>query len=94
MAAPLWRQAFDVAERTLAGPAEAAVRSELFNDALAAGVPARRRAQLEIERRTRRLLHTANVPTATDVRLLSEQVASLQREVRRLRREQESEREA
>jgi polyhydroxyalkanoate synthesis regulator phasin len=89
MAAPLWRQAFDAAERALAGPAETAVRSELFNDALAAGLHARRRAQREVERRTRRLLHTANVPTATDVRLLSEQVASLQREVRRLRREQE-----
>jgi hypothetical protein len=86
---PLWRQAFDAAERALGGPAEAAVRSEAFNDALAATLRVQRRAQLEVERRTRRLLHMANVPTATDVRLLSQQVASLQREVRRLRREQE-----
>jgi polyhydroxyalkanoate synthesis regulator phasin len=88
---PLWRRAFDLTERTVAGPVETAVRSELFNDAVAAGLRARRRAQREVERRTRRVLHTANVPTATDVRLLSEQVASLQREVRRLRREQENE---
>jgi polyhydroxyalkanoate synthesis regulator phasin len=86
---PLWRRAFDAAERGLAGPAEAAARSEAFNDALAAALRAQRLAQREVERRTRRLLHVANVPTATDVRLLSRQVASLQREVRRLRREQE-----
>jgi polyhydroxyalkanoate synthesis regulator phasin len=87
---PLWRRAFDTAERALAGPAEAAARSEAFNDALAAALRAQRRAQREVERRTRRVLHMANVPTATDVRLLSQQVASLQREVRRLRREQEA----
>ena len=86
---PLWRQAFDAAERALGGPAEAAVRSEAFNDALAAALRGQRWAQREVERRTRRVLHMANVPTATDVRLLSQQVASLQREVRRLRREQE-----
>jgi polyhydroxyalkanoate synthesis regulator phasin len=86
---PLWRRAFDAAEQALAGPAEAAVRSEAFNDALAAALRAERRVQREVERRTRRVLHLANVPTATDVRLLSQQVASLQREVRRLRREQE-----
>ncbi|MEA2281134.1 MAG: hypothetical protein QOK21_1741 [Solirubrobacteraceae bacterium] len=86
---PLWRQAFDAAERALGGPAEAAVRSELFNDALATTLRGQQRARHEIERRTRRVLHLVNVPTATDVRLLSQQVASLQREVRRLRREQE-----
>ena len=43
-----------------------------------------RRAQQEVERRTRRVLHMVNLPTATDVRRLSEQVASLQREVREL----------
>ena len=41
-----------------------------------------RRAQNEVERRTRRLLHAVNLPTATDVRRLSEQVASLQRQLR------------
>ena len=43
-----------------------------------------RRAQREVERRSRRFLHAVNLPTATDVRRLSEQVASLQRQVRDL----------
>ena len=59
--------------------------SGVFNDALAAQRCAGSAgAQREVERRTRRVLHMANLPTATDVRLLSEQVASLQRELREL----------
>jgi polyhydroxyalkanoate synthesis regulator phasin len=43
-----------------------------------------RRVQREVERRTRHVLHLANLPTATDVRRLSEQVSALQRELREL----------
>jgi hypothetical protein len=52
--------------------------------ALAVRVP--RRLQLEVERRTRRVLHMANLPTATDVRRLTVQVTDLQRDVRALSR--------
>ena len=81
---PLWRKAFDEVDRRVSGPVEAGAHSDLFGDLVTLNVRLARRAQREVERRTRRLLHMANLPTATDVRRLSEQVASLQREVREL----------
>jgi len=81
---PLWRQAFDAVDRRVSGPVEAGARSDAFTDVLTVGWRISRRAQQEIERRTRRVLHMANLPTATDVRRLSEQVSALQRELREL----------
>ena len=81
---PLWRQAFDAVDRRVSGPVEAGARSDAFTDVLTVGWRIGRRAQQEIERRTRRVLHMANLPTATDVRRLSEQVSALQRELREL----------
>ena len=81
---PLWRQAFDAVESRAAGPVEAGAHSDVFSDLITLNVRLARRAQQEVERRTRRLLHMVNLPTATDVRRLSEQVASLQRELREL----------
>jgi polyhydroxyalkanoate synthesis regulator phasin len=81
---PLWRRTFDTVDRHIAGPAEAAARSDAFGDALTLAVRLRRRAQREVEKRTRRALHLVNLPAATDVRRLSEQVAALRREVREL----------
>jgi len=81
---PLWRKAFDEVDRRVSGPVEAGAHSDLFGDLVTLNVRLARRAQREVERRSRRLLHLANLPTATDVRRLSEQVASLQREVREL----------
>jgi hypothetical protein len=84
MGKPLWRQAFDAVDRRVSGPVEAGARSEAFIDALTIGWRLGRRLQREVERRTRHALHLANLPTATDVRRVSEQVSALQREVREL----------
>ena len=81
---PLWRQAFDAVDRRVSGPVEAGARSDAFTDVLTVGWRISRRAQQVVERRTRRVLHMANLPTATDVRRLSEQVSALQRELREL----------
>jgi len=81
---PLWRQAFDAVDRRVSGPVEAGARSDAFADALTVGWRLSRRMQREVERRTRHVLHLANLPTATDVRRLSEQVSALQRELREL----------
>jgi len=81
---PLWRRAFDGVDRRIAGPIEAATRSDAFGDALTVAWRLQRRAQREAEKRTRRVLHLVNLPTATDVWRLSEQVAALRREVREL----------
>ena len=81
---PLWRQAFDAVDRRVSGPVETGARSDAFTDLLTVGWRLSRRMQREVERRTRHALHLANLPTATDVRRLSEQVSSLQREIREL----------
>ena len=81
---PLWRRTFDAVDRRVSGPVEAGARSDAFTDVLTVGWRISRRMQQEIERRTRRVLHMANLPTATDVRRLSEQVSALQRELREL----------
>jgi polyhydroxyalkanoate synthesis regulator phasin len=84
MGKPLWRKAFDAVEGRVAGPVEIGAHSDVVGDLIALNVRVARRAQKEVERRTRRVLHLANLPTATDVRRLSEQVAALQRELREL----------
>ena len=81
---PLWRKAFDAVDSRVAPPVEAGAHSDLFGDLVALNWRIARRAQREVERRTRRVLHMANLPTATDVRRLSEQVAALQRQLREL----------
>ena len=82
MAKPLWRKVFDEADKRVSGPVEAGAHSDLFGDLVTLQIKLARRAQREVERRTRRVLHAVNLPTATDVRRLSEQVASLQRQLR------------
>ena len=81
-AKPLWRQLFDAVDRRVAGPVEAGARSDAFADLVAVSWRLGRRVQRELERRSRGMLHLLNLPTATDVRRLSEQLAALQREVR------------
>jgi hypothetical protein len=84
---PLWRRGFDAVDRRLARPVEAAARSEAFGDTLTLALRLRGRARREVERQRRRALHLVNLPTATDVRRLSEQVGALRREVRELEQE-------
>jgi hypothetical protein len=86
---PLWRQAFDAVDRRVSGPVEAGVRTDAFADALALGLRVRERLEHAVERRTRRALHLLNLPAASDVKRLREQIAALQREVRDLSRELE-----
>src|ERR671921_1575927 len=84
---PTWRKAFDAVERRIAGPVESGVRTDVFNDAMTVAFRARRELKGAIEKQTRRALHLANMPAATDVKRLSEQVAALHREIRALQRE-------
>jgi polyhydroxyalkanoate synthesis regulator phasin len=83
---PLWRQAFDAVDRRVAGPVERAAGSEAFGDALTLTLRLQKRVQAGVERRSRRALHLFNLPAASDVKRLSEQVAALRREVRELER--------
>jgi hypothetical protein len=81
---PLWRQAFDAAERAVTPRAEDLVRTDAFN----VGVSLARRAQTVAKDTARgltaRAWHLINLPAGSDVSRLRAQIGSLDREVRRL----------
>jgi hypothetical protein len=86
MSKPLWRRWFDRIEHTAGPPLESAVRSDAF--AIAFTVITRMRAQLNhaVESQTQRMWHVVNLPSASDIRHVTERVVSLDREMRQLRR--------
>jgi hypothetical protein len=89
---PLWRQAFDAAERRVTPHADSLVRTPGF----ATGVTLVRRAQ-NLARDTARGVsarawHLLNLPAGTDVARLRAQIGALDREVRRLTVQLENER--
>jgi hypothetical protein len=91
---PLWRQAFDAAERRVTPHADSLVRTPGF----ATGVTLVRRAQ-NLARDTARGVsarawHLLNLPAGTDVARLRAQIGALDREVRRLTVQLENERRA
>jgi hypothetical protein len=92
--APLWRQAFDKAERTVAPRAESLVRTPGFSF----GAALVRRAQTLARGTARdvsaRAWHLLNLPAGSDVTRLRTQIGALDREVRRLGLQLEAERRA
>ncbi|MGY1608583.1 hypothetical protein [Geodermatophilus sp. SYSU D00700] len=91
---PLWRQAFDAAERRVTPHAESLVRTPGF----ATGVTLLRRAQ-NLARDTARGLsarawHLVNLPAGSDLARLRAQIGALDREVRRLTVQLETQRRA
>jgi hypothetical protein len=84
---PLWRKAFDAIERPLAAGSEAWIQSETFMDLATVGFRVQRRLLREVQENTERWLHLWGWASRGDVLRLSNQVASLEREVRELRRE-------
>jgi hypothetical protein len=91
-APPLWRQAFDVAERAVTPRAEELVRTPSFS----VGAALVRRAQGAARNTARglsaRVWHLVNLPAGSDVDRLRTQIGSLDREVRRLTLQLEAER--
>ena len=89
---PLWRQAFDAAERAVAPRAEDLVRSEYFSLATALVRRAQNVAGQSVQGLSARLWHLVNLPAGSDISRLRTQIGSLDREVRRLTLQLESER--
>lgn len=81
---PFWRRAIDSAERAVAPGLEEFVQSERFADLAAVTARLRAEARRQAERATRRAWHFWNLPAGSDVKRLSEQVASLERRLRDL----------
>ncbi|WP_138759933.1 hypothetical protein [Modestobacter altitudinis] len=82
--APLWRQAYDAAERRVTPHADRLVRTPSF----AVGAAVLRRAQAlarsSAEGVSARAWHLLNLPAGSDVSRLRTQIGALDREVRRL----------
>lgn len=89
---PLWRRAFDGVERRVAGPLESGVQSDAFADAVSLLVRSQDRLAREFQRRSGGMLGMVNLPVGSDVKRLSQQVASLERQVRELSKQLEDER--
>jgi hypothetical protein len=86
-ATPLWRQAFDAADRTMGARVNEFARSEDFATLAALARRAQTELQGQVERASRRTLHWFNLPAASDVNRLLAQIALLEREVRELRKQ-------
>ena len=86
---PLWRKTFDAIERPLAAGSEAWIQSETFMDLATHSIRIQRRMVTEVQQATERWLHLWGWVSRGDVVRLSNQVASLERQVRDLRREAE-----
>ena len=86
---PLWRKAFDAIERPLAAGSEAWIQSEAFMDLATHSIRIQRKMLHEMQHATERWLHLWGGVSRGDVVRLSNQVASLERQVRDMRREAE-----
>ena len=88
--APRWRQAFDAVERRVTPRAEEFVRTETFAVGAALTRRAVILARGSARDLTARAWHLLNLPAGTDVSRLRAQVGALDREVRRLTLQLES----
>ncbi|WP_219414915.1 hypothetical protein [Pseudonocardia nigra] len=89
---PLWRQAFDAAERAAASHLESLVRTDQFARTAALVTWAQTAARNQANDVSARMWHLLNLPAGTDVRRLRAQIGALDREVRRLTLQLERER--
>ena len=86
---PLWRLAFDLVERPVGAASESLVQTDVFMDALAAGWKVQRRMTKEMQRGLGLWLDVFAIPRRSDLTMLVNQVASLERQVRQITRELE-----
>jgi hypothetical protein len=89
---PLWRRAYDAADRALTPRAESFVRTPTFAQGAALVQRAQALARGAVRDVTARAWHLVNLPAGTDVSRLRAQIGALDREVRRLTVQLENER--
>ncbi len=86
MSQPLWKQVYDAAEKQTAPVLTKLLSTPEVVEALGLAMAVRRRAVDDVSRLIRRNLHSVNLPSGTDVRDVSNQVAGLERQIRQLNR--------
>jgi hypothetical protein len=89
---PRWRQAYDAAERVVTPHADRLVRTSHFAVGVAVLRRAEKLARASAQGVTARAWHLLNLPAGSDVSRLRTQIGALDREVRRLTVQLETER--
>ena len=84
---PLWLQLVLRFERAIGVPVESVVRSDRYFDLLTHANRTRARLTELAESVTQEWLHLLNLPASSDVKRLHEQLARVERELRRLAKE-------
>ncbi len=80
-----WREIYNEWEKAVAPGLEQFAASDGFRDFMAASAKVTSALTAEFERASRRWLHFWNLPAATDVRKLRQQVAAVDRELKGLK---------
>jgi hypothetical protein len=81
---PLWRQAFDRAERAVGRPLEHVVAGRTFNDVFVLTFRAQGALYRGFQGQTRAVLHFWNLPARSDVTRLQRQVGALSAAIQEL----------
>jgi hypothetical protein len=79
---PLWLQCVNGADRMIAPPLEAMVRHEAFGLAVALSKRAGSGFRARSEKLSRRGLHILNLPAASDINRLLQEIAYVERQLR------------
>ena len=81
---PLWLRAVLRVERAIGQPIESAVRSDVYFDVISTTTRVRRKAFGAAEGLSRRCLHMLNLPAASDVRRMRQQLSRVERRLTEL----------
>lgn len=81
---PVWKQLYDQLATQLGPLAKEVTASDQFAQVVTVSEAARRRLREELQRSSRRWLHTFNLPAGSDVTMLRREIGELERQVRDL----------
>ena len=79
---PTWRLVVDRLDRTVSPRADAVVRTNVFADSVAAMIRLEAQVRRRLEHSSARIWHMYNLPTATDIRRMRGQLASMEARLR------------
>lgn len=83
---PVWRSMFDQVMSEVSPRLTDVTGSDGFAEAVEVAEAVRVRASSEMQRNSRRFLHSLNLPAGSDVAVLRQEIGALNREVRALAR--------
>jgi hypothetical protein len=84
---PLWLELVRRFERAIGAPVESTVRSDAYFDVVTQANRARARMTRTVEDLSEQWLHLFNMPAASDVRRLREQLGRVERQLNRVAKE-------